>query len=91
MLLASGAEPNDETAMKRPSAIETLVAEPKLKKAKTMLRKPAASDKLPPGFTEKKVQRKTGASAGVWDTYYIAPWGKTYRSLAEVRAAVEKA
>ena len=67
------------------------MAEPKLKKAKSMLRKPAAFDKLPPGFTEKKVQRKSGASAGMWDTYYIAPSGKTYRSLAEVRAAVEEA
>ena len=102
--------PNDEPAMKRPSAADTtalvaepklkkpaadtsaLVAEPKFKKAKTMLmKKPAASDKLPPGWDEQKVQRKSGASAGVWDTYYIAPWGKTYRSLAEVRAAIEEA
>ena len=88
------AVPNDEAAMKRPSAADAsaLVAEPKLKKAKTMLmKKPAASDKLPPGWDKKQVQRKSGASAGEWDTYYIAPWGKTYRSLVEVRAAIEKA
>ena len=90
MLDTPAAEPaNDGPLMERPVA--THVAEPMLKKAKSVaLKKPASSDKLPSGWSERRVQRKTGASAGVWDTYYDAPWGKTYRSLAEVRAALEE-
>ena len=70
---------------KKPKITE-LVAVPK----KPITKKPAGNRlELPDGFTQRKVQRKTGASAGHWDTYYFGPCGTMYRSLREVQLALD--
>jgi len=44
---------------------------------------------LPPGWSRKITQRKTGGTAGGWDTYIIDPHGKRFRSRQEIRRHFE--
>ena len=96
-MLHASKEGDDSTMLKRPAAAE-LVAAPKKPKItelvavpkKPITKKPAGNRlELPDGFTQRKVQRKTGASAGHWDTYYFGPCGTMYRSLREVQLALD--
>lgn len=45
---------------------------------------------LPPGWSRKITQRKTGGTAGGWDTYIIDPHGKRFRSRQEIRRHFEQ-
>ena len=45
---------------------------------------------LPPGWSRKITQRKTGGTAGGWDTYIIDPNGKRFRSRQEIRRHFEQ-
>ena len=45
---------------------------------------------LPPGWCRTISQRKTGASAGGWDTYIIHANGKRFRSRMEIKRYFEK-
>ena len=96
-MIRTNNEGGDSAMLKRPAATE-LVAVPKKPKItelvavpkKPITKKPAGNRlELPDGFTQRKVQRKTGASAGHWDTYYFGPCGTMYRSLREVQLALD--
>ena len=39
---------------------------------------------LPNGWEVEVRQRKSGASTGIFDTYYFAPSGRAFRSKSEV-------
>ena len=58
--------------------------------AQSKVTKKPAGNLLPADFTRRRVQRKAGASAGKWDTYFFGPSGTMYRSMTEVHAAVAK-
>eukprot|EP00090_Calanus_glacialis_P009963 TRINITY_DN18347_c0_g1_i1.p1 TRINITY_DN18347_c0_g1~~TRINITY_DN18347_c0_g1_i1.p1 ORF type:complete len:946 (-),score=186.65 TRINITY_DN18347_c0_g1_i1:541-3378(-) len=45
---------------------------------------------LPPGWSRSVSQRKTGASAGSWDTYIHHANGKRFRSRMEIKRYFEK-
>ena len=98
-MLRTNNEGDDSAMLKRPAATE-LVAVPKKPKITELVavpkkpkitKKPAGNRfELPEGFMQQKVQRKTGGSAGKWDTYFFGPCGTKYRSLTDVQIAVGK-
>ena len=101
--IAGGYPPKLPAALKRPAAAGPVraVAVPvhavvvpvikhhaKSAAASPARTKPAPATKgLPRGWRTQVSVRKTGASAGIRDTYYYSPCGNMYRSLREAFAA----
>ena len=98
-LVASNKKTTKAKVLKKPAAAPALVAAPQVAPAalvavpQNLVAGPQKRDtdafELPPGWTTKKLQRKSGGTAGKWDTYFFNPAGKRFRTQGEVMKALQ--
>ena len=98
-LVASSKKTTKAKVLKKPAAAPALVAAPQVAPAALVAvpqnlvagpqKRDADAFELPPGWTMRKEQRKSGGSAGKWDTYFFNPAGKRFRTQGEVMKALQ--